>query len=78
MQKPKVRQWLGAFGSTELDADDLRLIYPEGAETFRLTVDRFDGWIQTTQRGKNRWNLVLQLNLNESDARFLDKQQVRQ
>ncbi|MFC4992898.1 hypothetical protein [Rubritalea tangerina] len=76
MQKPKVRQWLGALGGSTIAPQDINLIYPEEAETFRLAVDSFDGWIQTTRKNKQCWNLVLQLNLNESDARFLDQYNV--
>jgi hypothetical protein len=72
LEKPKIKSLIGSLGSNELNPQDLQLLAPSQPETFRLSADRFDGWIQTSRKGKHAWNLVLQLNLNESDARFLD------
>ena len=72
LNKPQLRSWLGSLGSTTLSREQLAMLYPEKAEAFRLTLDRFD-WVQTSRKGKESWNLVLQLNLNNADACYLEK-----
>ncbi|WP_193215096.1 hypothetical protein [Luteolibacter marinus] len=71
--KQRVRQWFGALGKPSVTRADLDLLWPDETENYRLTLDSFDGWTQTSRRGKQSWNLVLQLNLNGDDARRLDK-----
>lgn len=71
--KPQVRTWMGKLGKKDFTGDDLALLWPEETETYRLTADLFDGWAQTTRRGKDAWNLVLQLNLNGGDADWMER-----
>lgn len=71
--KPKLRAWLGSLGKKSLTAKDLDLLWPEETETYRLTAGLFDGWTQTSRKGAEGWNIVLQLNLNGSDARLMEK-----
>lgn len=73
LAKPRVRAWLESLGRNSLSAADLDLLWPDEAETYRLTAGLFDGWLQTSRRGRNRWNIVLQLNLNEDDARLMER-----
>lgn len=73
LEKPSVRSWLGSLGRREIRDHDLGLLDPGRTETYRLGLDLFDGWAQTTRKGRDGWNLVLQLNLNTSDARLLEK-----
>lgn len=73
LNKPRVKRWLGSLGKSTVNAEDLALLWPDDSETFRLTLGRFDGCAQTSRRGKDGWNLVLQMNLNEADARFVEK-----
>ncbi|GAA5484683.1 hypothetical protein [Haloferula sargassicola] len=73
LDKPRVRHWLGSLGKPVLTATDLDLLWPEETEAFRLTIDAFDGWAQTSRGGRQCWNLVLQLNLNTADARWLER-----
>lgn len=72
LEKPSVRRWIGSLGKTTVSPGDLDLLWPEEVECFRLTLDVFDGWAQTSRRGRLRWNLVLQLNLNSHDARMIE------
>ncbi len=73
LQKESVKRWLGSLGKKEITRDDLALLWPNETETYRLTLDIFDGWIQTSRRGKNAYNLVLQLNLHGGEAQFMDR-----
>lgn len=73
LDKENVRRWLGSLGKRDPTPGDLELLWPEQVEIFRLTLDHFDGWAQTSRRGRRGWNLVLQLNLNEEDARWMDR-----
>ncbi|MGB1129072.1 MAG: hypothetical protein ACPG4K_03395 [Haloferula sp.] len=72
--KQQVRQWFGALGKNKVSRDDLDLLWPDSWESYRLRLDTYDGWAQTSRRGHHAWNLVLQLNLNETDARLMDEQ----
>lgn len=72
LNKPQLKAWLGSLGSSTLSREQLSMLYPEKAEAFRLTLDRFD-WTQTSRKGKDSWNLVLQLNLNNADACYMEK-----
>ncbi|MBK1825439.1 hypothetical protein [Haloferula rosea] len=72
--KQRVRQWFGSLGKTKVSREDLELLWPEEWESYRLKLDAFDGWTQTSRKGDQAWNLVLQLNLNEADARLMDAQ----
>jgi len=72
-EKPKLRTWLGSFGKKTITAQDLSLLWPEVSETYRLTAGLFDGWLQTSRKGSEKWNIVLHLNLNEGDARLMEK-----
>ncbi|RYD17936.1 MAG: hypothetical protein EOP88_24350 [Verrucomicrobiaceae bacterium] len=72
LEKPRLRAWLGSLGKKSPTADDLALLWPEEVETYRLTVGLFDGWLQTSRKD-HAWNIVLQLNLNEEDARMMDR-----
>lgn len=72
--KQQVRQWFGALGKNKVSRDDLDLLWPDSWESYRLRLDTYDGWAQTSRRGHHAWNLVLQLNLNEADARLMDEQ----
>ena len=74
LAKPRVRSWLGMLGKKSVAPADLAMLYPEDAETSRLTTGLFSGWCQTSRRTNLAWNIVLQLNLNEDDARLMDKQ----
>jgi hypothetical protein len=71
--KPRLRAWLGAFGKKSVTPADLALIVPDDAETYRLTAGLFDGWTQSTRRGSERWQIVLQLNLNEDHTRRVSR-----
>lgn len=71
LEKPRMRAWLGSLGKKSPTADDLALLWPDEVETYRLTAGLFNGWTQTSRRN-HAWNIVLQLNLNETDARLMD------
>jgi len=73
IRKPFVKDWLGRMGKSKLTKDDLAWIYPSKMESFRLTLDKFSGWTQTSRCRANSWNLVLQLNLNSADASFVER-----
>lgn len=73
LEKPRLRAWLGSLGKKSPSAEDLALLWPDEAETYRLTLGLFDGWIQTSRRERS-WNIVLQLNLNEEDARLMERE----
>jgi len=72
-EKPRLRAWLGTLGKKSFTTEDLDLLCPDDAETYRLTAGLFSGWAQTTRKGKDAWNIVLQLNLNGDDARLMEK-----
>ncbi len=72
LEKPRLRAWLGSLGKKSPTAGDLAMLWPDEAETYRLTLGLFDGWIQTS-RPERSWNIVLQLNLNEGDARMMER-----
>lgn len=74
LAKPRLRAWLGSLGKKSPTAEDLELLWPEEAETYRLTAGLFEGWTQTSRKGRDRWNIVLQLNLNTEDARWMERQ----
>lgn len=71
--KPQIKLWMGMLGKRAFSGEDLTMLWPEETETYRLTADVFDGWAQTTRKGKAGWNIVLQLNLNVGDARWMEK-----
>lgn len=71
--KPRVKSWIGTLGKKHFTGDDLAMLWPEETETYRLTADLFDGWAQTTRRGRDAWNIVLQLNLNNHDANWIER-----
>lgn len=73
LEKPRLRSWLGSLGKKFPDIDELALLWPDETETYRLTAGLFEGWTQTSRKGKDSWNVVLHLNLNESDARTIEK-----
>jgi hypothetical protein len=73
LEKPRLRAWLGALGKKSPTPEDLNLLWPEETETYRLTASLFDGWTQTSRKGKDGWNIVLQINLNENDARLMER-----
>lgn len=73
LEKPRLRSWLGSLGKKSPDIHELALLWPDETETYRLTAGLFDGWTQTSRKGKDGWNIVLHLNLNESDARTIEK-----
>lgn len=73
MNKDRVREWFGTLGKSTISPADLAFLWPTETESYRLTLDSFDGWSQTSRQGKNAWNLVLQMNLNGDDARLMDK-----
>lgn len=70
LEKPTVRTWLGQIGRAKIQPSDLYLYYPVEIETYRLNLDTFDGWDQTSRTGVN---LVLQMNLNGRDAQYVEK-----
>ncbi|RYD35362.1 MAG: hypothetical protein EOP87_07515 [Verrucomicrobiaceae bacterium] len=72
LEKPRLRAWLGSLGKKSPGEDDLALLWPDETETYRLTVGLFSGWTQTSRK-TNSWNIVLQLNLNEEDARMMER-----
>jgi len=72
LHKPQVKTWMGTFGKKAFTSEDLALLWPGETETYRLTADLFDGWAQTTRKGKDAWNIVLQLNLNNHDATWME------
>jgi hypothetical protein len=71
--KPQVKSRLGTLGKKDISADDMAYLRSGESETYRLTAALFDGWAQTTRRGNDAWNLVLQLNLNGDDARWMER-----
>ena len=73
LEKPAVRSWIGSLGRRDFAPSDLALLRPGESETYRLTASLFSGWTQTTRRGNDGWNLVLQLNLNADDARWMER-----
>lgn len=72
-EKPRVRSWIGGLGKKTFTSDDLAMLWPEETETYRLTAGLFDGWAQTTRKGKDGWNIVLQMNLNNRDASWMER-----
>ncbi len=72
-EKPRLRAWLGTLGKKSFTAEDLDLLCPDDAETYRLSASLFEGWEQTSRKGKDAWNIVLQLNLNGHDASLMEK-----
>ena len=72
-EKPRLKSWLGTLGKKSFTENDLSLFWPEETETYRLTAGLFDGWTQTTRKGTCAWNIVLQLNLNNSDAEWMNR-----
>ncbi len=72
LEKPRLRTWLGSLGKESPEAADLDMLWPDECETYRLTLGLFDGWTQTSRK-HHAWNIVLQLNLNEQDARLMDR-----
>lgn len=73
LEKPRLRAWLGSLGKQSPTPADLDLLWPDETETYRLTAGLFDGWAQTSRKGKDAWNIVLQINLNENDARIMER-----
>jgi len=73
LEKPLVKSWLGSLGRKDFTSADLALLRPGESETYRLTASLFSGWTQTTRRGNNAWNIVLQLNLNGDDAGWMER-----
>lgn len=73
LEKPRLRAWLGSLGKQSPTPADLDLLWPDETETYRLTAGLFDGWMQTSRKGKDAWNIVLQVNLNENDARIMER-----
>ncbi len=73
LEKPRLRAWLGSLGKKLPTPADLDLLWPEETETYRLTAGLFNGRIQTSRKGKDAWNIVLQINLNENDARIIER-----
>lgn len=71
--KPQIKRWMGMLGKRAFTEEDLTMLWPEETETYRLTAGLFDGWTQTTRKGKAGWNIVLQLNLNNGDADWMEK-----
>jgi hypothetical protein len=71
--KPQVRSWIGTLGKKDFTGGDLAMLRPEETETYRLTAGLFSGWTQTTRRGNDAWNIVLQLNLNNADANWMER-----
>lgn len=72
-EKPRLKTWLGSLGKKSFTGQDLDLLWPDETETYRLTAGLFDGWTQTTRKGSRGWNIVLQLNLNGSDAAWMER-----
>lgn len=73
LEKPQVKSWIGRLGKKQFTSGDLAMLWPEETETYRLTADLFDGWAQTTRKGRDAWNIVLQLNLNNHDACWMER-----
>ena len=73
LEKPRLRAWLGSLGKQSPTPADLDLLWPDETETYRLTAGLYDGWMQTSRKGKDAWNIVLQINLNENDARIMER-----
>lgn len=71
--KPGLKAWLGTLGKKSFTPADLEMLWPDELETYRLTADLFSGWTQTSRKGAQSWNIVLQLNLNGSDARLMER-----
>lgn len=72
-EKPQVKSWMRKLGRKHFTSEDLAMLWPEETETYRLTADLFDGWAQTTRKGKDAWNIVLQMNLNNRDANWMER-----
>lgn len=70
LEKPAVRNIVGRLGKPTLSASDLAWYAPSNPEVYRLSLATYDGIDQKSRKGVN---LVLQLNLNERDARFVEK-----
>ena len=77
LAKERVRRWIGSLGRNVLRREDLDLLWPDESEVYRLTLGTFDGWAQTSRRGRQGWNLVLQLNLHGGEAQFMEKPPAR-
>lgn len=73
LEKPMMKSWLGTLGRKDFTRADLALLRPGESETYRLTASLFSGWTQTTRRGNDAWNIVLQLNLNADDAGWMER-----
>lgn len=71
--KPQVKSWIGKLGKKHFTSGDLAMLWPDETETYRLTAGLFDGWTQTTRKGRDGWNIVLQLNLNNRDADWIER-----
>ncbi|RYD37269.1 MAG: hypothetical protein EOP87_03865, partial [Verrucomicrobiaceae bacterium] len=71
--KPQLKAWLGTLGKKTFTGRDLDMLWPQETETYRLTAGLFEGWTQTTRKGDHGWNVVLQLNLNGSDAAWMER-----
>ncbi len=72
-EKPQLKAWLGSLGKKAITPGDLDMLWPQETETYRLTAGLFEGWTQTTRKGDDGWNIVLQLNLNGSDAEWMER-----
>lgn len=76
LRKPSIKTYLSCFGDGLVRAPDLRAVWPNPSEAFRLTLGTWPDldekpsprWSQVTRWG---WNLVLQLNLKVSHVRGL-------
>lgn len=66
LQTPSLKRVIAASGKSVLDVTQLATAYWQDTLPFLLTLDLFDGRMQTSRRGAN---LVLQLNFNSQHDR---------
>lgn len=72
LEKPAIRNHFGNLGRSLVCSEDLVWFCPNEVTSFRLTLGRYHG-LQTSRKAGKGCNLVLQLNQNTRDNRFVSR-----